>query len=187
MRRFRDPRTGPFERAFRTSELSVATDLLNDRHAYWSRALLQRESEKDEAWPEDHDLKGWVRIDRSPTVQFVVAVIAITAMVLFLHPVSMLLFVVVGLEVLKHYLKARARKNPANRLLESKLDLYSRIRRGQCLDCAYDLTGCPNELRIESDHPIGPRLCPECASFWPRLPEPTPDEMHRWHKAWFRR
>lgn len=63
------------------------------------------------------------------------------------------------------------RKTPKSTSLSARplLDAY---QLGLCPDCDYDLNAVPDELEhtlIEGTR-IGPRVCPECGSKWPRVP-----------------
>ncbi|GAB5495234.1 MAG: hypothetical protein Phyf2KO_03140 [Phycisphaerales bacterium] len=92
-----------------------------------------------------------------------------------LIPLALLLFVGRAAIVLRAATKSRR-----------SLSVYSSQANGRCHDCGYDISGCYDAIPSDLDLGAGPERCPECASFWPMVPEPTPVEMHRWHKTWFR-
>jgi hypothetical protein len=63
-------------------------------------------------------------------------------------------------------------------ILDIPLDRWDRLAAAaaeeRCPSCGYVLSGLPDSIPLEVvGVPMGPRLCPECATPWPRVPGPN--------------
>lgn len=187
MRRFRDPRTGPFDAAIKTGRSDDAVEILKHRHSYWSGLI--EENQRQSTDTADQDEIGIKEAFSFVTEGFgclavIAALLGFTAITTILLSVALIALIPVGLILFAGWAAMTARSVS---MFRRSFRSYSSQVKGLCLECGYDNSGCDDAIQAEIDHGSGPELCPECATRWPGIPAATPQEMHRWHKAWFRR
>lgn len=199
MKRFRDPRTGPFEAVLRRGSADEIDTLLRDRHEYWS-ALVYEQEQESSSEPEKEKKKQKEK-NAKYTLPFLIVGSLYLVWLFFnlfmsLGPIALLyagavlLFFLLALGTFKMYGISAEQELKMSSLIPEVHDAKSRYRKmmqGGCLQCGYELTGCRDAMPVVPEGSLGPRRCPECAAYWPLVPEPTPEEMHKWHRSWFRR
>lgn len=188
MSRDRDPRTGPFERAIRSVDLGEARSVLKHRHVYWSGVFDSNTGEqpKESEGPGLFAVAAMVAIDGSLYLGLLFGVIGIVVVASALHVFAAIVATILVLGMFVAFGSYRVRQ--ARRFIQSGMNrrLFELCIRGECPKCGYDLSKSRDEMELDSGVPLGPRRCPECGAFWPLVPDPTPAELSRWHRGWFR-
>ena len=115
----------------------------------------------------------------------VVSALGLTALAIVLNVFMLIVAVPLVAGFCISTLVARAKNVRTKFDAAGEAGLHKIIAEGRCVECQYDVSGCRDEFEITSSAALGPRRCPECGALWPRVPAPTPDEMHRWHRSWF--
>jgi hypothetical protein len=184
VRRHRDPRVGVFELAMRSGDRAAAEQVLAVRHEYWISTQSQTDHEESENTK--HVGANAILFAEVPFyIGITLGMLGFAAVAAFLNVILLLLVFPIALGWGISKLTTRARNVRTKFDSVNGAGLFKIIAEGRCIDCQYDITGCNDEFEIGSSVALGPRRCPECGTFWPRVPGPTPDEMHRWHQSWF--